>query len=132
MGIASDLTGALDPVLLAAGFAAGQGGTGVVDGKPVGITYCAGHDALSDRFPWLPQADEYPRGKGACTDLVIQVNGSGVVERVDFEGFTLGETLAQVGDTEDARTAAGLIGQNVGELIDVLPAILERLFRDRA
>jgi len=72
MGVGRDITDALDPVLVAAGFAAGQGGDGP---GPAGITYCTGHD--KDHFPWTPQAEEYPRGDDSCIDLVVEANAQG-------------------------------------------------------
>jgi len=132
MGTAGDyLTYMLDPVLVPVGFLAGQGGIGVSDAEPVGITYCAGHDALSDRCPWLPQAHQYPVGSHACTDIFIAVSAFGVVEQIDFEGHTLGETLAAVGDWDDAKAADQMIGSDLGQVLDVLPGILQRLFRER-
>jgi hypothetical protein len=36
----------------------------------------AGHDDLSDRCPWLPQANKQPGDLGACTDLIVQTSVS--------------------------------------------------------
>lgn len=66
------VSAALDPVLVPAGFAAGQYGDHVEDDedRPTGsqVIFCAAHDEISDRHPWLPQADNQERGVGACVD----------------------------------------------------------------
>lgn len=131
MGIGRDITNALDPVLVLAGFAAGQG-VGPDDdlGAPVGITYCAGHDAFSDRFPWMPQANEYERAERACIDLVIEVSAEGFVECIDLESFSVAETLLLTGRVDESRSVANFIGKQSTDVLAHLPGILDRLFRD--
>jgi hypothetical protein len=115
----------LDPVLVAAGFLAGQGG-GDDDGSGQ-VIWCIGHDVLSSRYPLLPQAN--PDGAaGRCDDLVIDVGVGGTLDRLDFEGSSLAQTLRQVGLDADADAVSQLSGRPVADGSRVLGAALRRLF----
>src|SRR5262245_23220338 len=99
------VSAALDPVMVPAGFQAGQEGGGDDFGDRVQAIFCAGHDGLSDRYPWLPQSHAQESG-GTCIDLVVELNRDGIVQFADLEELTLEETLSRVGRTEDAASVA--------------------------
>jgi hypothetical protein len=80
----------IDPVVVAHGFASGQG-----DGSQV--IFCASLDELADRFPRLPQVGEQERGIGACVDLVLTADDQMSLATVQLEGMALDETLRRVG-----------------------------------
>ncbi len=118
--------GALDPVLVPAGFLAGQG-----DEDPDGggqVIFCIGHDELSDRYPHLPQAhqqDPY----GTCDDLVVDVWPNGTLGGLRLETSTLAATLRHVGLGEEGAGVEAVTGRAVAEAVPVVAAALERLFR---
>jgi hypothetical protein len=116
---------ALDPVLVPAGFLAGQGGEDQDGGGQV--IFCIGHDALSIRYPLLPQAD--PDGaSGRCDDVVIDVGVGGTLDRIDLEAMSLVQTLRQVGLDDDADGVSQVIDRPVVDGLPVLEAALRRLF----
>jgi hypothetical protein len=116
------VSAALDPVLTPAGFTAGQ------YGDDTQVIFCAGHDDLSDRFPWLPQANSQQRDEGACTDLMIDATDDGRFDAARFEELSLEETLRTVGHTDAAEDVRGLGGATLDRALPVLAATLTRLF----
>jgi len=88
------------------------------------------HDEFSDRFPWMPQADEYERGGFYCIDLIVEANAGGVIELIDLESFSVAETLLLSGHIDASRAVAHFIGQDSAAVLEHLPGILDRLFRD--
>ncbi|MDR7251056.1 hypothetical protein J2X46_000028 [Nocardioides sp. BE266] len=115
---------ALDPVMVAAGFQAGQGGTTPADEGQV--IYCAGHDEFSERYPSLPQAHQQEPG-GTCVDLVLDVWPGGRLGRMDLEAMSLAATLRHVGLTEDGDAVEAVAGVPVADALPVVAAALERL-----
>lgn len=126
------VSAALDPVLVPAGFAAGQYGDHGDGGedRPTGsqVIFCAAHDELSDLHPWLPQADSQERGVGACVDLVVDIDDQSRVEFIHLEGLSLEETLRRVGRPADADALARVDGQAVEDALPVVASVLKRLF----
>lgn len=114
------MSAALDPVLGAAGFAAGQGGGDQV-------IFCAAHDELSDRYPSLPQSDKQSRGMGGCIDLVVH-GDEGRFRSADLEGVSLDTTLRLMGEHEEADAVARQGGGSLDEVLPVLTRALIRLF----
>ena len=126
------VSAALDPVLMPAGFAAGQYGDHVEgdEDRPTGsqVIFCAGHDEISDLHPWLPQANSQERGVGACVDLVVDINDQSRVEFIHLEGLSLEETLRRVGRAADADAVARVDGQAIDSALPVIASALKRLF----
>ena len=122
----------LDPVLVPAGFAAGQYGDYGEGGedRPTGsqVIFCAAHDEISDLYPWLPQANSQARGVGACMDLVVDINDQSSVEFIHLEGLSLEETLRLVGRAADADALARVDGQAIDDALPVVTSVLKRLF----
>lgn len=116
---------ALDPVMVVAGFLAGQGG-GDLDGTGQ-VIYCIGHDELSSRYPHLPQADT-DSGPGQCDDLVIHIGAGGTLDRLDLEGTPLPDTLRQVGLDAHAEAVSRVRARPVADGLRVLEAALRELF----
>jgi hypothetical protein len=112
---------ALDPVLVAAGFARGQGGG-------TEVIYCAAHDEFSDRYPWMPQADTQERDLGACVDLIIRGLEDGGFASADLEQFSLPTTLRMVGRGDDADAVERQEGAHAAQALPVLVGVLSRLF----
>lgn len=87
------VSAALDPVLMPAGFAAGQYGEGGEGGEDRStgsqVIFCAAHDEISDLHSWLPQANSQKRDVGACVDLVVEINNQSRVEFIHLEGLSL-------------------------------------------
>jgi hypothetical protein len=115
---------ALDPVLVPAGFAAGQHGHSDGSGS---VIFCAGYDEFSDRYPTLPQANGQSRGMGACVDLTIDYDANGLVE-IDLEGISVPDTLREVGRPGDADAADQAVNQPVDAALASLASVLTRLF----
>lgn len=105
------------------GFTPGQGGESQV-------TYCAGHDELSDRFPGLPRADAQPRALGCCIDLVIDHVDPGL--EVRLEGQFLRDTLRTLQLEEEAEGANGMAAMPLEAALDLLAHVLPKLFRASA
>lgn len=111
---------ALEPMLVPAGFTAGQGGS-----EGVGqVIFCAAHDEFSERYPWLPQADAHERGLGGCVDLIVDVDRDGILRGADLEELTLEETLRRVGG---APAPAPLVGQPLDVALPRVAAVVQRL-----
>jgi hypothetical protein len=122
---------ALDPVLVPAGFAAGQyGDEGVEPRAGRQVIFCAAHDKLSDRYPRLPQANAQEREVGACIDLVIEVDRDDRISFVDLEGPSLEETLRDVGQVADAQAVAAVVGGALADGLPVIEAALRRMLVD--
>lgn len=115
---------ALDPVLVPAGFLAGQGDDEQHAGQ---VIWCIGHDALTNRYPLLPQADmdDVP---GRCDDLVVDIGADGTVDRLDLEGTSLADTLRQVGLDAHAEAMSHVRDRPVADSLRVLEAALRELF----
>jgi hypothetical protein len=123
------VSAALDPVLTAAGFAGGQYGEGGGDQPgPWQIIFCAGHDDLSDRHPWMPQANAQRHAEGACIDLVVHTTLDDRFDWADLEGLTLDETLRRVGNDDDANAVRAVHLTRLDTALPVLAAALARLF----
>lgn len=112
---------ALDPVLVPAGFQAGQY-------SDHHVTFCAEHDELSDRYPSLPQSNTYERGTGRCIDLLVDHNTDGSTP-LDFEGRSLAETLRALHLDDDAKTIERTVNAPLSAALPVLTDVLYRLFR---
>ena len=112
---------ALDPVLVAHGFAPGQSGTDQ-------IVFRAGHDDLSDRFPKLPQANAQTPGSGCCIDFVVGRSNHGVLW-TDLEGTSLAGTLQALGLDDDAAHLGRIARAPLNTALPVLTDVLTRMFR---
>ena len=119
MDFTASTTAALDPVLTREGFMAGQGGA-------TEVIYCASHDELSDRFPRLPQANDQPRGKGCCIDLVIDQDDLGL--HVALEGEPLPRTLRALHLDELAQSVEGTGAMPLPAALELLVDVLPQLF----
>jgi len=109
----------LDPVLVPAGFAAGQsGGSQVI--------FCAAHDDLSDRYPTLPQSDAYERGSGRCIDLLVEHDKDGAL-RLDLEGRSLAQTLHSL-HLDDADMVERTVNAPLSIALPGLADVLSELF----
>lgn len=119
---------ALNPVLVPAGFQAGQYGEGGDDlDRDTQVIFCAAADKFSARYPTLPQADQQGAG-GACVDLVIEVQADGMLLRLDLEGTSIESTLRHVGLVTEAEDVSRVKGRPLDESIPVIEAALRRLF----
>ena len=121
------VTISLDPVLVPAGFQAGQGGDG--SEGDVQIIFCAPHDEFSRRYPRLPQAIRPEEGV-TCVDLVLDVWADGTLGRLDLEGTSIEETLLRAGMVADSAAVARVLGRPMVESLPVIEAALRRLFAD--
>jgi hypothetical protein len=122
----------LDAVLVPAGFQGGQYGEGGEDGEgDAQIIYCAAHDEFSDRYPWLPQANQQEAG-GTCVDLVVDVRADDTLDGLDLEGTSVADTLRHAGLVADADAVAGLKGHSMIQGLPVIAAALTRLFQGPA
>jgi len=118
------ICGALDPVLVPAGFAAGQGGRHDSAGQ---VIYCAGHDDFSERHPALPQAGDQQYNDSPCTDLVVEYDGDHIM-KLDLEGIAVRDTLRAIGRQADADAVERALKQPVEPALSVLGPVLRRLF----
>lgn len=116
---------ALDPMLVAAGFLAGQGGD-APDGSAQ-VIYCLAHDELVRRHPMLPQAGSGD-APGACDDLVVEIGMDGSLDRLDLEELPVVETLRRAGLVTDAEAVAAILGRPCAETLPTVRAALGRLF----
>ncbi|KAA1424112.1 hypothetical protein [Nocardioides antri] len=118
----------LDPVLVPAGFQAGQYGEGGDDRDgDAQIIFCAGHEEFSIRHSRLPQANQQEPG-GTCVDLVVEVRADGTLAGLDLEGTSIEETLRHVGLTADSEAVAKVEGLSMTKGLPVIEAALRRLF----
>lgn len=86
-----------------------------------------GHTELTSRYPLLPQADT-DDAPGRCDDLVIDVGVKSTLDRLDFEGISLAETLRHVGLDADASAVSQVSDRPGVDGLSVLGAALRRLF----
>jgi hypothetical protein len=122
------VSAALDPVLVPAGFQAGQYGEGGVDlDRDTQVVFCAAADDFSARYPTLPQANQQGPD-GGCVDLVIEVQADGTLIRLDLEETSIERTLRHVGLMTVAEDVARVDGCPLDESIPVIEAALRRLF----
>lgn len=138
--VARLLADALDPLMTASVFAAGQIGLHPDDesrdyrplevGWPEqsgGIIWCAPYREIQQKYPALPQAHGQGIGEDYdCVDLTVRIDGGRVIE-IDFEGLSLAETLRSVGLHAEARTADRLLGVNAEAVSVPLRELLARL-----
>lgn len=131
---------ALDPVLTASVFTAGQTGLGTRDtssnlGSCGGrwayqsgsIVWCAPYEEVQQRYPVLPQA--VGEGIGVdygCVDLTVTII-RGIITEVDFEGLSLAETFAMLRRQEEAQAAKRLLGTSAQTASPVLAELLAAL-----
>lgn len=122
--LADVICAALDPLMTAHGFQAGQSGVGV----EIGIIYCAQHVEFRRRYPMLAPTIQY-EDEGACTDLNIYTSSDprARLHDIRFDGVTLEEVLAGEGVefADEAHTIASLPAQ---EGAIRLRSVLEKLF----
>ena len=126
--LADVICAALDPLMTAHGFQAGQSGVGA----DIGIIYCAEHVEFRRRFPTLAPTIQYD-DEGACTDLNIYASTGqhAKLHDIRFEGVTLEELLAEEGIelAGDAQTIASLPAK---EGAMRLRLVLDKLFASHA
>lgn len=116
----------LNPVLVPAGFAAGQGGFDGAVGTGQ-VIFCAAQDDLSRRFPLLPHVWEPEPGAGRCVDLVVTVDAASI-RGVALEGQPLAETLRATGQQDLADTVVDLHTLSGNEAASRLTRALAVLF----
>jgi hypothetical protein len=137
------LADALDPVLTASVFTAGQTGlgpddvssgrVGTADGQwpdqPGSVIWCAAYGKVQENLPSLPQA--HGDGIGVdygCVDLTVTIT-RGILTEVDLEGLSLAETFSALGRYEEARSAERLLDTSAqaasGPLAELLAALLQ-------
>lgn len=114
----------LDPVLVPAGFQAGQGG--VDDDGSTQVIFCARYDEFRHRYPLLPQASA--DDPVTCVDLVVDVDADGRPARLDLEGMSLAATLVRAGMGADGEAVSQVGGRPMAEGLPVVAAALSRLF----
>lgn len=133
---------ALDPVMTASVFAAGQTGLhpddesrdyGTLEGawpeQSGGIIWCAPYQEIQQTYSALPQAHGQGIGEDyGCIDLTITI-ARGRVTEIDFEGLSLADTFSAVGLHEEARAADRLLGMQAEAasvpLRELLASLLE-------
>jgi hypothetical protein len=108
---------AFDPVMTAAGLAAGQGGASTV-------VFCAAFDDLAGRWPLLPQVSERPH---PCIDLVVE-GDQAELHSVWLEGPSLQATLTAVGLDDAAVEVQRVLGAPLAVALPVVAHALARLF----
>lgn len=86
--------------------------------------WCGSYVLVRDRLPHLPQVWE-DQPPNACIDLTVEREGDRVT-RVDFEGYSLGETLARLGLVRQAQEYAAAVP---GPVEVAGPALLTALRR---
>jgi hypothetical protein len=134
------LADALDPILPARGFAAGQTGLhpdddsrelGPFEGpwpdQSGSIIWCAPGETFQQRYPSLPQA--HGNGLGVdydCIDLTVTI-ASGNITEIDFEGLSLAETFSAVGRQKEGDAADRLLGKSAEAVNGPLRELLTRL-----
>ena len=118
------LQSTLEPTLLAAGFAPGQGDWS-------GITYCADQDDFSARFPWLPQATPEEWQLGSSTDFTIEFDQTtGVLGFLHLEGKTLYATLWSMGLKDLAAELRAALSLPLSDSLPVVARALGAVFTD--
>lgn len=139
------LADALDPVMTASVFTAGQTGLHPDDDSPDdgpvegpwpdqsgSIIWCAPYQEVQQKYPSLPQAHGQGIGQNyACVDVTVTITRGSVTE-IDFEGLSLAETFSAVGLHEEAQTADRLLDKPAEEVSGPLRELLARLFEINA
>ena len=138
------LADALDPVLTASVFAAGQTGLRPDDDSRDGsfegpwpdqsgsIIWCAPYQEIQQKYPSLPQAHGQGIGQDyGCVDITVTITRGSVTE-IDFEGLSLAETFSAVGLHEEAQAADRLLGKPAAAVSGPLRELLARLFETPA
>ena len=137
------LADALDPVLTASVFAAGQTGLPPDDDsrdsdsfegpwldQSGSIIWCAPYEEIQQKFPSLPQAHGQGIGQGyECVDLTVTITRGSVTE-IDFEGLSLAESFSAVGLHEESQAAGRLLGKPAAAVSGPLRELLARLFEN--
>jgi len=135
---------ALDPALAGTPFAPGQPGVppqGRVDPAATpwpreagSVIWCAGYDELQRAHPGLPQAHEQDDENHAyaCVDLTLEFDRGGRLSETRLEGYSLADTLSEVGLVDDARRASELIGTPAEDACAALAGLLTDLLRTTA
>jgi hypothetical protein len=145
MHVSRLLADALDPVLTASVFTAGQTGlhpdddsrdNGTFEGpwpdQSGGIIWCAPYQEIQQKYPALPQAHGQGIGQDyECVDVTVTI-ARGSVTEIDFEGLSLAATFSAVGLHEDAQAADRLLGKPAQEVSGPLRELLARLFEAAA
>ena len=140
MHVSRLLADALDPVLTANVFSAGQTGLppdddsrdpdeaeGPWPDQSGNVIWCAPYQEIRQRYPFLPQAQGQGIGQDSgCVDITVAVVRGSVTE-VDFEGLSLAETFSAVGRHEEAQAAGRLLGQPAQTVSAPLRELLARL-----
>lgn len=141
MDVSRLVADALDPVLTARGFAAGQTASPSDDGHDPDqqgathsgtVIWCAAWWEFQRSYPSLPQA--YADGIGEdyqCVDLTVTTSG-GRIAQIDLEGHSLAESFSALGRHEDARAADLLAGTPAEAVGGPLRELLDRLFETAA
>jgi hypothetical protein len=136
------LADALDPVLTASVFTAGQTGLppdeassdprrsdGRWPDQSGSVIWCAPYEKLQQKLPALPQS--YGEGIGVdygCVDLTVTIT-SGNITEVDFEGLSLAETFSALGRLDDARASERLLGAPAEAASEPLAKLLASLLK---
>lgn len=96
----------------------------VGDRRAVGTTRCgaAANASVQEHLPHLPQVREERPGR-ACIDLIVEREADRVT-RVDYEGYSPGQTLAHLGLVRQAQEYAAAVPGPVGS---AGPAVLAAL-----
>jgi hypothetical protein len=136
------LAAALDPVLTASVFTAGQTGLppdeatsdlrrsdGRWPDQSGRVIWCAPYDKLQEKLPALPQS--HGQGIGVdygCVDLTVTITRGHITE-VDFEGLSLPETFRLMGRRDDAQAAERLLGAQAEAASEPLAKVLASLLK---
>lgn len=127
MSAARAVAAAMDPVMSAAGFAEAQfGQVGWAPEREVGMTFCAAFSDFRCRFPWLPQSADVT---ASCIDLTIDLDAAGRIGRLDLEGWSVEQTLRDIGRVHDSVHAGAVIGTDAFQAIPALLRAVDALFR---
>jgi len=135
------LAHALDPVLTASVFAAGQTGLhpdddsgdlgsfkGPWPDQSGSVIWCAPYQEVRQKYPTLPQAHGPGIGEDyGCVDRTVTIS-HGTISEIDFEGHSLAETFSALGRPVEAQEADRLLGKSAeagsGRLRELLAMLL--------
>lgn len=145
MHVSRFLADALDPVLTASVFAAGQTGLHPDDDsrdygsferpwpdQSGSIIWCCPYQEIQQKYPSLPQAHGQGIGQDyECVDITVTITRGSVTE-IDFEGLSLAESFSAVGPHEEAEAADRLLGKPAAAVSGPLRELLARLFETTA
>ncbi len=92
--------------------------------------YCAAFFQIAERFPYLPQAQdpEYQQMSTACVDLTFELTPRGLLDEIQFEGYSLQRTLALIGAIDDAWLVIDAYDRHIDDVLPTLYDVLARLF----